>query len=122
MFGFLTERRSNRIISNTFRDELDEVLYNGQSIENSLINQLINSNDQFVNAYLGLSPSDHIRAPRSKDRIKFFDDFDNLSTVTEEYDSDMDSILSDDETIVFDMKNTKKFKLIHKLQSFFFNM
>ena len=116
MFGFVTEWRSNRIISGLYRDELDEVLYNGRNVDYSVLDQFINSNEEFVNSYLGLSP---INAPKSKDSIKFFDDFDNLSVVTEEYDSDMNSVLSDDETIVFDMKNTKKFKLIHKLRNFF---
>ena len=117
MFNFITERRSNRIISNTFINELNEVPNENRNLDNSVINNLINSNDEFVNTYLGLCPFDEYQT--QKNNFKFIDNFDNLSTITEEY-SDTMSISSNDSTIVFEIKNTKKNKLINKLKRFFF--
>ena len=87
---------------NNFIDELDQNYYNGQ---------LFTLHEEFVNSFGGVSPTDN--------EIGFFENYDTLSTATDEYDLDSYSISSDESTIVLKVIENKRFKLMNKLKRFF---
>ena len=97
-------------------DELDQNYYNSRPI-NLSVNELTNTNEEFVNLYMGASP---ISSTKTNSNLVFFEDYDNLSTKTKEIESDLFSINSNDSTVIFEIKENNKFKLFNKIKKLLF--
>ena len=83
----------------------------------SFINELINISNEYVDSYMGDSS---LNAPTSRDHIEFLKENDNLSTNTEDMESDLFSIDSNDSTVIIEMKKESiKFNFLQKLKNLF---
>ena len=83
----------------------------------SFINELRNISNEYVDSYMGDSS---LNATTSRDHIEFLKENDNLSTNTEDIESDLFSIDSNDNTVITEMKKENiKFNFLQKLKNLF---
>lgn len=85
----------------------------------SFINELINIGNDYVDSDMYDSS---LNAPTSKDHIEFFNENDNLSTSTEDIESDLFSIDSNDNTVIIEMEKDMKSNFLQKLKNLFFKI